>query len=169
MTALKVAESNGHVEIATMIRNRKQKGADRMMKDVLLQTSPEKFKRQQEDSDRAMKELLEEEEKSAAGAASVSQKKSNKSKKKKAGDQGVSASSKAAPWATEAKETGTGAAGVGVEVRSLAELSFGGGGGQRSTAVAAGSGSGEVEDLFKSMDIECTVCMNTPKARHPAH
>ena len=138
-----------------------------MMKDVLLQASPEKFKRQQHDSDRAMKELLEEEDKSAAGAAVVSQKKSNKSKKK-AGDQGVSASSKVAPWATEAKETGTGAAGVGVEVRSLAELSFGGGGGQRSTAVAAGSGSGEVEDLFKSMDIECTVCMNTPKAKYQA-
>jgi hypothetical protein len=99
------------------------------------------------------------EDKSAAGAAAVSQKKSNKSKKKKAGDQGVSASSKAAPWATDAKETGTGAAGVGVEVRSLAELSFGGGGGQRSTAVAVGIGSGEAEDLFKSMDIECTVCI----------
>jgi hypothetical protein len=94
-----------NAEIATPIRNTKQKGA----KDVLhgrhsklgddlikLQASPEKIKKQQgdadramreEDADRAMRELLEEVEKEKAAAAAGSQKKkqakAGKSEKKK--------------------------------------------------------------------------------------
>ena len=81
--------------IAT-IRNTKQKDA----KDVLhgghfklgdhpikLQASPEKIKMQQEDADRAMRQLLEEEEKEKAAAAAGSQQKkqakAGKSEKKK--------------------------------------------------------------------------------------
>jgi hypothetical protein len=45
---------------------------------VLLQASSEKIKKEQEDADRAMKELLEEEEKEKAAAAVGSQKKSKK-------------------------------------------------------------------------------------------
>ena len=71
LTALQAAERAGHARIATLIRNTRQKGA----KDVLLQTSPEKIKKQQEDADRAMRELLEEEEKEKAAAAAGSQKK----------------------------------------------------------------------------------------------
>jgi ubiquitin len=61
---------------------------------VLLQASPEKIKKEQEDADRAMKELLEEEEKEKAAAAVGSQK---KSKKKKAGGQGTASACKVAP------------------------------------------------------------------------
>jgi ubiquitin C len=65
------------------------------MKDTTLQASPDKIKKQQEDADRAMKELLEEDEKEkAAAAAAGSQKKSNK---KKAGGQGAASACKTAP------------------------------------------------------------------------
>jgi hypothetical protein len=74
-TALQVAESQGHTGIATLIRNKKHKGADRGKKDTLVQASPEEMKIQQENADRAMKELLAEEDKDAAAAAAVSQKK----------------------------------------------------------------------------------------------
>ena len=77
-TALQLAQRGGHASIATLIRNKKQKGAVRAMKDVLLLTSPEKTKKLQEDADRAMKELLEEDEKEKAAAAAGSQKKSKK-------------------------------------------------------------------------------------------
>jgi ubiquitin len=90
-TTLQVAQRVGHAGIATLIRNTKQKGA----KDVLLQGGPEKIKKQQEDAERAMRELLEEEEKEKAAAAAGSQKKS----KKKAGGQGTSSACKAAPGA----------------------------------------------------------------------
>jgi serine/threonine protein kinase len=65
-TALQLAEGQGHARIATLIRNKKLKSADRGRKDTLLQASPEKIKKQQEDADSAMKELLEEEDKDAA-------------------------------------------------------------------------------------------------------
>jgi hypothetical protein len=65
------------------------------MKDTIPQASPEQVKKQQEDADRAMKELLEEDEKEkAAAAAAGSQKKSNK---KKAGGQGAASACKTAP------------------------------------------------------------------------
>ncbi len=75
-TALQAAQRAGYVGIATLIRNTTQKGA----KDVLVQASAEKIKKQQEDADRAMRELLEEDEKEKAAAAAGSQKKSKKKK-----------------------------------------------------------------------------------------
>jgi hypothetical protein len=66
-TALQVAQLQGHAGIATLIKRKNHKGADRAMNGTLLQVSPEKAtKKQQEDADRAMKELLEAEEKSTA-------------------------------------------------------------------------------------------------------
>ena len=44
-------------------------------------------------------------------------------------------------------------------------LSNGGGGGETDTAAEAGRGSGEVDDVFKSMDAECKVCMQEIKLR----
>jgi hypothetical protein len=87
---LHVAQQAGHAAIATLIRNTKQKGA----KDVLPQACTEKIKKQQEDADRAMRELLEEDEKEKVAAAAGSQK---KSKKKKAGGQGTASACKTAP------------------------------------------------------------------------
>jgi hypothetical protein len=55
------------------------------VKDTMLQASPEKIKKQQEDADRAMRELLKEDEKEKAASAADSQKKS----KKRAGGQGA--------------------------------------------------------------------------------
>jgi ubiquitin C len=89
LTALLLAEHVGHAAIATLIRNTQQKGA----KDV-LQASREKFKKKQEDADRAMRELLEEDEKEKAVAAAGSQK---KSKKEKARGQGTASACKTAP------------------------------------------------------------------------
>jgi hypothetical protein len=70
-TALQVAERYGHTGIATLIRNKKYIRVDRGKKDTLVQASPAQTKKQQEDADRAMKELLEEEDKDAAAAAAV--------------------------------------------------------------------------------------------------
>ena len=82
-TALQTAQRFGHTAIATLIRNTKHKGAVRAMKNTTQQASPEKIKKQQEDADRAMRELLEEDEKEKnAAAAAGSQKKSNKKKNK---------------------------------------------------------------------------------------
>ena len=92
-TALQTAQLAGNTIIAKLIRNTKHKGARWAMKDVLLQPSPEVIKKQQEDADRAMKELLEEDEKEKAAAAAGSQKKSNK---KKAGGQGTASACKTA-------------------------------------------------------------------------
>jgi hypothetical protein len=74
-TALQVAERQGYAGIATLIRNKKHKNADSGKKDTLVQASPAQTKKQQEDADRAMKELLQEEDKDAAAATAVSQKK----------------------------------------------------------------------------------------------
>ena len=45
------------------------------MNDTLRQASPERAKKQQEDADRAMRELLEEEDKAAGAPVAASQKK----------------------------------------------------------------------------------------------
>jgi hypothetical protein len=51
LTALQLAEREGHAGIATLIRNKKHKGADRGQKDSrLLQASPEEIKKQLEDA-----------------------------------------------------------------------------------------------------------------------
>ena len=65
------------------------------MKDTTLQASPENIKTQQEDADKAMKELVEEDEKEKSAAAAASSKK--KSSKKKAGGQGTASACKTAP------------------------------------------------------------------------
>jgi large subunit ribosomal protein L40e len=44
-------------------------------------------------------------------------------------------------------------------------LSVGGGGVETDTRAEAGSGSGEGDDVFKSMDAECKVCMQEIKVR----
>ena len=44
-------------------------------------------------------------------------------------------------------------------------LSVGRGGGETDTGAEAGSGSGEGDDVFKSMDAECIVCMQESKVR----
>jgi len=90
-TALQVAQRQGHAEIAKLIRrNKNKKGADRATKDALLQASPEKIKKQQQDADRAMKELLEEEQ--AAADSKKKQGKTDKDSRRKASkgnDRGV--------------------------------------------------------------------------------
>jgi hypothetical protein len=93
-TSLQLAQRAGHAEIATLIRNKKHNSADWGKKDVLLQASPAEINKQQEDADRAMKELLEEDEKEKAAASAGSQ---NKSSKKKAGGQGTASACKVAP------------------------------------------------------------------------
>ncbi len=48
-------------------------------------------------------------------------------------------------------------------------LSLGGGGGETDTgveAIEAGSGSFAGDDVFRSMDAECKVCMQESKVRH---
>ena len=45
-------------------------------------------------------------------------------------------------------------------------LSVGDEGGQTDGGVETGSTSGEVEDVFKSIDTECKVCMHNRKVRH---
>ena len=44
-------------------------------------------------------------------------------------------------------------------------LSDGGGGGETDTGAEAGSASGEGDDVFKSMDAECIICMQESKVR----
>jgi ubiquitin C len=46
-------------------------------------------------------------------------------------------------------------------------LSVGGGGAQTDTGAEACSRSGEGDDVFKSMDAECSVCMQESKVRQP--
>jgi hypothetical protein len=45
-------------------------------------------------------------------------------------------------------------------------LSVAGGGGETNTGGEAGSASGEADDVFKSMDAECKVCMQEIKVSH---
>jgi ankyrin repeat protein len=78
ITALQVAQRAEHAAIATLIRNTKQKRTE----DVLLQASPEKIKKQQEDADRAMRELLEEDEKEKAGKSSCCRRLTNRKRKR---------------------------------------------------------------------------------------
>jgi hypothetical protein len=82
LTALQLAQRGGH--------DTKQN----IFQHVPLQASPEKIKKQQEDADRAMKELLEEHEKEKAAAAAGSQK---KSKKKKTGGPGTASACNTVP------------------------------------------------------------------------
>jgi hypothetical protein len=63
------------------------------MKDTILQARTEKIKKQQEDADRAMKELLEDEKEKAADAAGSQ----TKSKKKKTEGRGTASACKTAP------------------------------------------------------------------------
>ena len=60
-TALKLAQRQGYhaVRIAMLLRSKKQNGTDKA-KQESPESSPDKTKRQQEDADRAMVELLEE-------------------------------------------------------------------------------------------------------------
>ena len=76
-TALQLAQLKGFGGIVMLLRmqNTKQKGADRAMKHSLRQASPETTKKQQEDADRTMKDLLEEEGQASATTVAVSQKK----------------------------------------------------------------------------------------------
>jgi hypothetical protein len=48
---------------------------------------------------------------------------------------------------------------------NFGNLSVGGGGAETETGAEAGSGSGGGDDVFKSMDAECTVCMPESKVR----
>ena len=132
-----------------------------------------------------------EEEKEDLPDESSAKRRSSKANKKKEGDQGA-IDCKTAPWATEATEAGAVAAGVGVEAKSwpaplqadvqhaarimsaaeaealfmskFGNLSVGGGGGETDTGTETGSASGE-GDVFKSMDAECTVCMQESMVR----
>ena len=70
LTCFKFLSVRGTPE--SLIRNNKHKSADRGKKDTLLQASPVQTKKQQEDADRVMKELLEEVDKDAATAVAVS-------------------------------------------------------------------------------------------------
>ncbi len=89
---------------------------------------------------------------------SSAKRRSSKGNKKKGGDQ-VDSACKTAPWATEAREAGAVEAGLGVEAKSWpAPL-------QADVQLEAGSGSGEGDDVFKSMDAECAVCMQENKVR----
>ncbi len=84
----------GHA-IATLIRKTKHKVAVRATKYTILQASPYKIKKQQEDADRVMKEILEEDEKEKASAAAASSQK--KSNKKKTGGEGATSVCKTVP------------------------------------------------------------------------
>jgi ubiquitin C len=161
------------------------------MEDNLLEASPEEIKKQQEDADRAMKKLLEEEEKAAGAPAAASQKKKRaktaKERRLAAGGQGLSkrkeeqkgteAGVEAASWPpplqadVEQTANSVSAAAASAEAASLfmskfGNLSVGGGGGETDTGVEAGSASSEADDVFKSMDAECKVCMQEIKVRH---
>ena len=79
-----------------LIWNTKNNGAVRAMQDTILQTNPEKIKKQQKDADRAIdKDLLEEDEKEKAAAAATGSKK--KSNKKKTGGQGTASACTTVP------------------------------------------------------------------------
>jgi large subunit ribosomal protein L40e len=129
------------------------------MKDNLLEARPEEIKTRQEDADRSMKKLLEEEEKAAGAPAAASQKKKQaktaKERRLVAEGQGLSIMSAAAASAEAAS----------LFMSKFGNLSVGGGGAETDTGAEAGSGPGEGDDVFKSMDVECTVCMQESKVR----
>jgi len=128
------------------------------------------------------------EEAGAAGAASMSgaaagtavTRVTHQSRTKMSAEQGASAL-KTVPWAAEAKEAGAGAVGVGVAATSrraslqadVEEATKGvdklGGGGEGDEETDKGmdacSITGECAEMFKSMNTECVVCMDTPKVR----
>ena len=141
-----------------------------------------------------MKKHLEEEEKAAAAPAAASQKKKQAKTAKErcsrlaAEGQGLSkrkeeqTGTKASVGDTscppplqadvgQAASSSMSAAAASAEAASLfmfkfGNLSVGGGGGETDTGVEAGSASGEADDVFKSMDAECKVCMQEIKVRH---
>jgi hypothetical protein len=69
-----------------------------------------------------------------------------------------------------AADSSMSAAEASAEAASMFMSKFGnlsvGGGGETDTGVEAGSGSGEADDVFKSMDAACKVCMQEIKVRH---
>ena len=65
---MQLPQCTGHAGIVTLIRRTKQNGALRVMKDVLLQDSTEKIKKQQEGTYRVINELWEEDERAKAAA-----------------------------------------------------------------------------------------------------
>jgi ubiquitin len=84
---------------------------------------------------------------------------------------GVEAKSWPAPLQADVQQAAfMSAATATVETEALfmskfVNLSVGGGGAETDTGAEAGSGSGEGDDVFKSMDAECAVCMQESKVR----
>ena len=82
-TPLHMAAQNGQPAVTKRATGRhkaspccalSRRPSGRLWLHALVQASPAQTKKQREDADRAMKELLEEEDKDAAAAAAVSQK-----------------------------------------------------------------------------------------------
>ena len=86
---------------------------------------------------------------------------------------GVEAKSWPAPLQADVQQAATSimsAAAATAEAEALfmskfGNLSVGGGEAETDTGAEAGSGSGEGDDVFKSMDAECAVCMQESKVR----
>ena len=55
---------------------------------------------------------------------------------------------------------------VSLFMSKFGNLSVGGGGGETDMGVETGDSSVEVDDVFRSMDAECKVCMQEIKVRH---
>ena len=98
---------------------------------------------------------------------------SNQKKRGKSERWGVEAKSWPAPLQADVQQAASimSAAAATAEAEALfmskfGNLSVGGGGGETDTGVEAGSASGEADDVFKSMDAECKVCMQEIKVRH---
>ena len=120
---------------------------------------------------------------------SSAKRRSSKANKKKGGDPGASACKTAeagavtagvgveakswpAPLHADVQQTASimSAAAATAETEALfmskfGNLSVGGGGTETDTGAETGSGSDEGEDVFKSMDAECTVCMQESMVR----
>jgi len=164
-TALQVAELQGHAQIATLIRSKKQKGAGSVRKEALPQASPEEIKKKQKDADRAMRELLEEEEKAADAHVPASHKK-KQAKTAKVPAPLQADVEQAASIVFAAAATSEAYKAEALFMSKFGNLSVGGGGGETDTGAEAGSASGEGDDVFKSMDAECIVCMQESKVSH---
>ncbi len=171
-TALQVAELQRHAQIATLIRSKKQKGAGSVRKEALPQASPEEIKKKQKDADRAMRELLEEEEKAADAHVPASHKKKQAKTAKVPAplqadvEQAASNVLAAASNVLAAAATSEAYKAEALFMSKFGNLSVGGGGGETDTGAEAGSASGEGDDVFKSMDAECKVCMQESKVSH---